>query len=46
MYRILTTGLTIIGVEFSIELLEWGRTFSDVRANTANAPEFCTLGDK
>ena len=28
--RIFTTGLTIyIGVTLSIELLEWGRTFSD-----------------
>ena len=27
--RIFTTGLTINGVAFLIELLEWGRTFSD-----------------
>ena len=27
--RIFTTGLTIMGVAFSVELLEWGDTFSD-----------------
>ena len=27
--RIFTTGLTMMGSHFSIELLEWGRAFSD-----------------
>ena len=27
--RIFTTGLTIMGLHFQKELLEWGRTFSD-----------------
>ena len=43
---IFTTGLTIMGVAFSMELLEWGRTFSDFMGQDgssylriANVPE-------
>ena len=44
--RIFTTGLTIMGVAFSMELLEWCRTFSDFMGQDgssylriANVPE-------
>ena len=38
------------GVAFSIELLEWGRTFSEFWGKTvlrlANVPECLTVGEK
>ena len=44
--RIFTTEVTIMGSHVPIELLEWGRTFSDFRGKTvhsylrlANVPE-------
>ena len=51
--HIFTTGVTIIGLQFSIELLQWGRTFSDFWGKRVvhftvqqTYHDICTVGEK